>query len=123
MSEIKTCPYCNNNLSNRGFFCASCGKQVKCKSCLELLELNASACVYCGTKITEEALKSEASFSKNDDNKHLIPLNTFEYRETRNSKVLKASFTDAIGNSLNETLNNFVGNRMLNYRCSKFSRY
>jgi hypothetical protein len=113
MSETTNCQYCNSNLTNRGFFCPSCGKQVRCKNCFEFLEPNANACVICCTKISQEIPIGKTEPSSNDYKKQESPLNTFEYRETQNSKILKASFTDAVGNSLNETLNNFIDNRLL----------
>src|SRR5450631_403090 len=45
------CPLCGVALAERGFFCKACAAQVRCKACRELLELDAVACVECGTRI------------------------------------------------------------------------
>lgn len=67
----------------------------------------------CGTFVGEGSSSHSPSDVRNIGYHPQNPPNTFEYRETQSSRTLKASFTDAVGNSLNETLNNFFGNRLL----------
>src|SRR5688572_33284598 len=49
--NMNNCIYCSATLSEKGVFCPQCAKQSKCKNCGDLLEVNAKACVMCGTLI------------------------------------------------------------------------
>ena len=93
-----TCNNCESKLPEKGFFCPKCGKQSKCKSCNELLEKEANACIYCGEKVN-----NESSSNKN--------LNSIEYKETRDDRTFKASFTDSIGENISHTFASFLANK------------
>jgi hypothetical protein len=99
--QVQNCPSCTNPLAERGFFCASCAVQVRCKVCREPLEKNARACIMCGTPIgTGEAGPSA--------NGHSSPMNTLELQEDTRSRSLRISFTDAAIGSVGETVNHLV---------------
>jgi len=99
--QVQNCPSCTSPLAERGFFCASCAVQVRCKQCREPLEKNARACVMCGTPIgTGEAAPSA--------NGHGSPMNTLELQEDTRSRSLRISFTDAAIGSVGETVNHLV---------------
>jgi hypothetical protein len=99
--QVQNCPSCSAALAERGFFCASCAVQVRCKVCREPLEKNAHACVMCGTIIGT----GEASPSANG---HSSPMNTLELQEDTRSRSLRISFTDAAIGSVGETVNHLV---------------
>jgi hypothetical protein len=99
--QVQNCPSCSSPLAERGFFCASCTVQVRCKVCREPLEKNARACVMCGTPIGT----GEAGRSAND---HSAPMNTLELQEDTRSRSLRISFTDAAIGSVGETVNHLV---------------
>jgi len=48
---MKKCIYCETELSERGSFCKSCGKQSSCTNCNDALDTDATFCVVCGTKV------------------------------------------------------------------------
>lgn len=84
------CPNCNEQLSERGFFCQTCAIQVRCIKCKEPLEPAAKACVECGMKIG-----GAISTPENGTASFLTNRNTLTYREDRNSRAFDASLTDA----------------------------
>ncbi len=94
------CFTCNSLLPERGVFCKKCGTQFKCKSksCGEFLEPDADVCVWCGELVGSGETKSDKSTS------HSPTMNTFEFKETRNERSAKATFTDNIGDSIKEAL-------------------
>jgi hypothetical protein len=92
------CFTCNSLLPERGLFCKKCGTQFKCKSCKDFLESDADACVMCGELVGRGDVKN------NDFVNISQTMNTFEFRETRNERSAKATFTDNSVDSLKEAL-------------------
>jgi hypothetical protein len=90
------CPNCSELLSERGYFCKSCGAQARCRQCKELLEPAAIACVECGTKVGEGKPVDGANGGAADTASMAVPANrnTITYREDRNSKDFQASLSD-----------------------------
>lgn len=91
------CPNCSEELSERGYFCKSCGAQARCLQCKELLEPAAKACVECGTRIGEGKSVDGANSASREAATTAMPphRNTITYREDRNSRDFQASLTDA----------------------------
>lgn len=105
------CPLCGDALAERGFFCKVCAAQVRCKTCREVLEPNAAACVECGTRVGQ---------SPSGDPAHAISAivgslephrNTLNYEETRNNRTFSASLTDTAVQGLGEILGDFFVQR------------
>jgi hypothetical protein len=90
MEHPSNCPYCQAVISERGFFCGQCAKQLKCRKCSEYLEVNAIACVMCGTKI----IQSDSETSGNNTN---TPINSIQFEQKGNSRSLSARFTNEVG--------------------------
>jgi len=103
--HIQNCPSCGNVLSQRGYFCASCALQARCKQCNELLEKDARACIMCGTPVGGGA----ASLVANGTGP---TMNTLELQEDTRSRSLRISFTDAAIGSIGETVNRLVSDRL-----------
>src|SRR5258708_17302061 len=105
------CPLCGVALAERGFFCKACAGQVRCKSCRELLEPTAIACVECGTRIGESnrqpmSLPELAVSSVQQPHR-----NTLSYEETRNNRTFHASLTDTAIQGLGGVLGDFFVQR------------
>jgi hypothetical protein len=103
--QAQNCPSCSASLAERGFFCASCAVQVRCKECREPLEKDARACVMCGTPTSMGAAGPSA-------NGHSSPMNTLELLEDMRSRSLRISFTDAAIGSIGETVNHLVSDKL-----------
>lgn len=104
------CPLCGEALAERGFFCKSCAAQVRCKSCRELLEPSAIACVECGTRVGQSAEHPENEVSLVSAG--VQPLrNTLSYQETRSNRTFQASLSDAAIQGLGEVLGDFFVQR------------
>ena len=92
------CLNCNNQVPDKGYFCPSCSKQFKCKSCNELLLKDAKACIFCG---------EEAGSKTTPPN-----MNTIEFSETKNSRNFKANFTDIVGQSISDSFGIILSNKI-----------
>jgi hypothetical protein len=103
--HVQDCPSCGKALSARGFFCASCAVQVRCKQCNELLEKNAQACVMCGAAVGAGTATPLANGSAS-------PMNTLELQEDTRSRSLRISFTDSAIGSIGETVNRLVSDKV-----------
>jgi len=101
----QNCPSCSASLVERGFFCASCAAQVRCKECREPLEKGARACVMCGTPIGTGAASPRA-------NGNSSPMNTLDLQEDTRSRSLRISFTDSAIGSIGETVNQLVSDKL-----------
>jgi hypothetical protein len=103
--QLQNCPSCSTFLVERGFFCASCAAQVRCKECREPLEKDARACVMCGTPVGTGAASPGA-------NGNSSPMNTLELQEDTRSRSLRISFTDSAISSIGETVNQLVSDKL-----------
>jgi len=101
------CPLCGEALAEHGFFCKACAAQVRCKTCRELLEPAAQACVECGTKVGDAAAAPDLVITG------ALPAhrNTLAYEETRNSRTFHASLTDTAIQGLGEVFGDFFAPR------------
>lgn len=90
------CTKCGNQLKNESNFCGNCGNQLKCLSCSEKVMPDANFCSNCGTSINEKKSTSK---------------NSFEMHETRESRSIKAEFSDDMGSSMTETLAQLVSKK------------
>jgi hypothetical protein len=108
---IMDCPLCGEVLAERGFFCKACAGQVRCKTCRELLEPQAIACVECGTRI---GVSSTANDAPGNTVSGDLPAhrNTLAYEETRNSRTFQASLTDTAIQGLGEVFADFFTPRV-----------
>jgi hypothetical protein len=90
---MSNCSYCFATLSERGPHCPQCGKQAKCKTCGDLLDQGALACVLCGTLVGEPS-----TITKNEPS---VRANTFELEELseysggKNSRNIRLVCSDA----------------------------
>jgi len=103
--QLQNCPSCSAALVQRGFFCASCAAQVRCKECREPLEKDARACVMCGTPVATGAASPSA-------NGRSSQMNTLELQEDTRSRSLRISFTDSAIGSIGETVNQLVSDKL-----------
>jgi hypothetical protein len=92
------CIYCNTQQPNKGFFCPSCAKQTKCKTCNEELIKDAKVCVYCA-----EAVGQKENISN---------INTIEFSETETERNFKATFTDTVGQSISESFGMILSSKI-----------
>lgn len=104
-SQIQNCPSCSAILSERGYFCATCAVQVRCKQCGEVLEKDAQACVMCGSATGTGAANPRLNGSTSS-------MNTLDLQEDTRSRTLRISFTDAAIGSIGETLNHLVSEKL-----------
>jgi hypothetical protein len=104
------CPLCGEALVERGYFCKACARQVRCKSCREVLEPAAVACVECGMKIGEDAAQPTAPALVGAG---ALPhhRNTLSYEETRSRRTFHASLTDTAIQGLGEVFGDFFAPR------------
>jgi hypothetical protein len=107
-SQLQHCPSCSHLLSERGYFCASCAVQVRCKQCNELLEKEARACVMCGTAVGAGTVSPSV-------NGNASPMNTLELQEDTRSRSLRISFTDAAIGSIGGTVNHLVSDKLASH--------
>jgi len=87
----ESCPYCDSELPQQGFYCPRCASPVRCKACGELLLTDAAACVYCGSAVLAPNVGAGLDTTRsigNAPNKILL-------KETRSSRSLEASFSDS----------------------------
>lgn len=95
------CIYCETQQPEKGFFCPSCFKQIRCKHCGEQLMKDVKICVICGEEIGQKSSSAN--------------VNTIEFSETETERKFKASFTDTVGQSITESfgmiLTNKIGSR------------
>lgn len=96
----KQCIYCQSDISEKGFFCPNCAKQIRCRQCEEDLIPNAKICVMCGTDIGSAFTISST-------------MNTIKFSENRGGRTFEASFTDTVGNNISETFGIFFANKMI----------
>jgi hypothetical protein len=107
---MQTCPSCGNELSERAVFCGSCTKQARCRACRDILELNAKACVSCGTVVGEGQRTNGSSTVQ-----PTLHMNTFLLKETTNSRTVEVSFSDAAVVNLGDVLG-YVGSTRIGKR-------
>ncbi len=108
--EAFNCPFCNTSLPSRAIFCKSCTKQVRCKTCKDLLEPDSLVCISCGTRVGEgkdisvaEELTRPALTSN---------MNTLEFDETRSGRSLRATLTDEAVAHLSDPFGMFIAGRI-----------
>lgn len=108
--EAFNCPFCNTSLPSRAIFCKSCTKQVRCKTCKDLLEPSSLVCVSCGTRVGEG---ENSSVAKKPTKPALISnMNTLEFDETRSGRSLRATLTDEAVRHLSDPFGMFVAGRI-----------
>lgn len=91
-------PSCMAPLPERGYFCAACATPVRCKHCNDALEVNARACVMCGTPLgTNDA-------STTTDPGATPVMNTFELEEDQKSRTVRLRLTDHAVANVGEAL-------------------
>lgn len=101
------CPSCNNALSDRAIFCGACSKQARCKTCHELLESDARACVICGTLLGE----GQQANGRQQEN-FAGSKNTFFLKETSNTRTVEVSFSDTAIVNLGDVLGYVASTRL-----------
>jgi hypothetical protein len=104
------CFSCSTELPDRATYCPSCTIQVRCKSqdCRDILELNARACVSCGTLISDSS-----AITRSNPTSPLSPaVNVLTFDETSKSRSLRAHLTDTAVDSLGQALSSFITNRL-----------
>jgi hypothetical protein len=115
MSTLPTnCPSCVAELPDRGFYCPSCTAQARCKSCRELLEPGARACVECGTPVGDGVPAGADGRPR-----EAIAPNRIRLEETRTSRSLDVSVTDAAVEHLSEPLSAFLAGGLRDAQASR----
>ncbi|WP_420398685.1 zinc ribbon domain-containing protein [Flagellimonas sp.] len=99
--EIIVCKSCEKKQHKENKFCQECGAQLRCLSCSSEIVLGALFCIECGVKIGSNSSNSQSK-------------NTFEFNETRESRTIKAEFSNEIGEKLTETLSQVVSSKFEN---------
>ena len=108
--EAFNCPFCNTSLPLRAIFCKSCTKQVRCKTCKDLLEPDSLVCISCGTRVGEG---ENLSVVKEPTKPALISnMNTLEFDETRSGRSLRATLTDEAVGHLSDPFGMFIAGRI-----------
>ena len=108
--EAFNCPFCGTSLPLRAIFCKSCTKQVRCKTCKDLLEPDSLVCISCGTRVGEG---ENLSVVKEPTKPALVSnMNTLEFDETRSSRSLRATLTDEAVRHLSDPFGMFMAGRV-----------
>ena len=89
------CCYCSHENLEKSNFCSKCKNQIKCLECSDVLEENSEICVTCGSDIKKKK----------------INFNTIEFKEGKNTKSFKATFSDEVGQNMAEALGMVIMNR------------
>jgi hypothetical protein len=97
---MNLCPVCGSSLPERAIFCPVCAAQARCKVCRDMLELNARACVSCGTLLGDgkTSIASDQPPSSSD------AINVLHFQEDKVGRVLNFRFTDTAMATVGETL-------------------
>lgn len=106
--ETLACWSCGAKLSERALFCGTCGTQVRCKACRDILEPNACACISCGVLLQEAGAANVSGGGS-------LPsrtINNLEYSQTDKSVSLHFAFTDEAAGSLSEALSVLITSRL-----------
>lgn len=103
-----TCPYCGIGLPDRAIFCGECAHQVRCRSCRDMLEPKARACVMCGALLSESIIDTTIY----DGHTSRSGINTLEFDENRTGRSLRANLTDSAVDSLSGPLGMFVAGHL-----------
>jgi hypothetical protein len=82
------CTSCTATLAERGYYCAACATQVRCKHCQEPLELHARACIMCGTSTGQNGTSTAGN------GKPTAAINTLELEEDLKSRTVRLHLTD-----------------------------
>jgi len=106
-AQSQHCPGCNNILPARGYFCGTCAAQARCKSCTEVLEPGAKACVMCGTPVGGGSPSAGAPVVGGS------LMNTLELQEDTKSRSLRISFTDSAIANIGEAVSQLAFNRVM----------
>lgn len=96
------CFSCNSQLLTNVSYCPNCGIAVKCKKCDHIQTVKGNFCTECGNALNSTN-NTTSSVQKSQ--------NTVKYKEGKNSKYLRASFTNEVGNSFSESLAFLIGNK------------
>ncbi len=80
------CCYCSHENLEKSNFCSKCKNQIKCMECSDILEENSEICVTCGSDIKKKTTN----------------FNTIEFKEGKNTKSFKATFSDTVGQNIAE---------------------
>jgi predicted RNA-binding Zn-ribbon protein involved in translation (DUF1610 family) len=105
----QTCYSCATSLPERGTHCPQCGIQTRCKTCRELLEPQAGACVECGARVESPGAYNAPTTYPLDGRS----ANTLELREEvsrgKRSRTLRVACTDDAVESLSPTIGMLLG--------------
>ncbi|QNF35115.1 zinc ribbon domain-containing protein [Adhaeribacter swui] len=81
------------------FFCFNCGTQVKCKSCKEVIPVEANNCTACGVPVVARESKGQ--------------VNTFKLRENKEERIYEIKFTNEVGKEIKEVIADLLKNKDL----------
>ncbi len=104
---MNTCPFCASALPERAIFCPACAKPARCKSCRDVLEPDARACVSCGTLVGEGFA---AAFSATTPPPTAV--NVLQFQEDKGGRSLNFRFTDEAMATVGQTLLYAIDNRL-----------
>lgn len=107
---MQTCFSCQSELSVRGTHCPSCGTQVRCRDCNDMLEPGARACVSCGTLIGQGGSLTTNGHAK--DGPQNPAVNIIEFDEDTRSRRFRAKVTDGAVDSVSHPLSLFLAGRL-----------
>lgn len=109
MEQI-VCKSCKKKQQKENKFCQECGTQLRCLSCSSEIVEGALFCIECGVKV-------------GTNGSHNTSKNTFEFNETRESRTIKAEFSNEIGEKLTETLSQVVSTKFENKQLGSKSNH
>lgn len=103
--NTQACPYCSIELPDQALFCPMCAKQIRCKSCREILWANARACISCGVLVGDSGdVPSDVSGTQPN------AINRIVFKDHKRS--LEANLTDESIRHMSGAVGQFISNRI-----------
>jgi predicted amidophosphoribosyltransferase len=92
---MQLCQSCQQELPEEGFFCTSCGIQVRCKECKEIVQTNARFCGNCGISLSNLGKGEPNITPASDSPAHNVV--DYKYEKGDTNIHLHTKFSDKVG--------------------------